>query len=296
MPKQTFRIGALVACATLAFTGGCDRQSSPTAPAEAVTHVLGWVVDPILRPLAGATVRVLDGRLTGTRTDSDAGGRFEVTSRESGPVKLEVSREGFKPKTYTAIWEDIDESGFQIRLELVEATEVPLDPGDYTVMFSFNLPTARDAGHLPPCAGFPADAAKRTFNATVTESPYPDLFDRLVTLEGPTVSRNAQFALAIGQRSVSFGEMENPITEEMPGFRYVNAQFGQRVPDEPVTVADGKVSVPATGFFQYCELYGPERSQQCQSNATPSTEWGRLSSVKFHACVSDDVWVVFTRR
>ena len=227
MTRQTFRIGALVACATLGFTGGCDRRSSPTAPA-AVTHVLGWVVDPILRPL--------------------------------------------------------------------EATEVPLDPGDYTVMFSFNLATARDAGRLPPCAGFPADAAKRTFNATVTESPYPDWYNRLVTLEGPTVSRNAQFALAIGQRSVSFGEMENPITEEMPGFRYLNAQFGPSVPDEPVTVADGKVSVPATGFFQYCELYGPERTQLCQANSTPSTEWGRLSSVKSHACVSDDVWVVFTRR
>ena len=198
MTSQTFRIGALVACATLGFTGGCDRRSSPTAPAEAVTHVLGWVVDPILRPL--------------------------------------------------------------------EATEVPLDPGDYTVMFSFHLPTARDAGRLPPCAGFPADAAKRTFNATVTESPYPDLFDRLVTLEGPTVSRNAQFGLAIGQRTVSFGEMENPITEEMSGFRYLNAQFGPRVPDEPVTVADGKVSGTSHRLFPIL------RAVWSRENATVSSQ------------------------
>jgi len=252
--------------------------------------VVGWVVDPVLEPLAGAAVRVADGRLVGTRTDTDARGRFEFTGSESGPVRLEVSRDGFKRTSYVVKWQPMVEgAGSQIRLESLEAQEVPLDPGNYTVAFSFDFASARDLGPLPACAGFPADAAKRTFNATVTQSPYPDWSDRLVTLEGPTVFANAQIGLAIGPRSVSFGQMENPFTEQMPGFRYLNAQFGPLVPDEPATVSDGKISVPATGFFQYCELFGPidmKRSEQCQHNATK----------EFHACVSDDVRLVFTRR
>lgn len=233
---------------------------------------------------------MLDGRLAGTQTSTDARGRFEFTGSESGSVRLETRREGFKPNTYTALWASSSGGGSQIRLESLEATGVPLDPGNYTLTFSFDLASARDLGSLPACQGFPAEAAKRTFNATVTESTDLNRFDTLVTVESPAVVAHSQLWLAIGSRSVSFGEMENAFTEQLSGFRYVNAQFGPLVPDEPVTVSGGTISVPATGFFQYCELYGPidlqHRSEQCQHNATK----------EFHACVSDNVRLVFTRR
>jgi len=291
MTTRTFRICAFAACATLGFAAACEHERSPTTPtAPSVgTHVVGWVVDPILRPVAGAAVRVLDGPLTGTRTDTDANGRFELRGTQFGPVKIEVSREGFKPALSTATW-TTSNGGAQIRLESLEGKEMALDPGDYTVKFSFNLASARNAGGtLPACAGFPSDLATRTFNATVTETPSPDRADRVVTLQGPTVFANEQLWLAIGPRSVSFGEMENPFTEQLPGFRYLNAQFGPLVPDESVTVSDRTISVPATGFFQYCELFGPidmHRGESCQYNATK----------EFHVCRSDDVRLVFTKR
>ena len=61
------------------------------------------------------------------------------------------------------------------------------------------------------------------------------------------------------------------------------------MPEKSVTVSERTTSVPATGFFQYCELFGPidmHRGENCQYNATK----------EFHVCMSDDVRLVFTKR
>ncbi len=241
------------------------------------------------RPVGGASVRVLDGPLTGTVADTDLAGFFELRSSLPGAVRLQVSRDGFKTTTYTAQWQGLFQGGgARIRLESIEPTEVPLDPGEYTLTISFDPATARDMGSLPACTGFPADASTRSFTATITASPNAE-FDRVVSIEGPTVFANSQVWLAIGGRSVAFHEMENPFTEEMPGFRYLNASF--RHVDEPVGVSETAISIPAQGFFHYCELSSPTRLgwEQCQHIPAEQT-------LKSHACLVDRAQLVFTRR
>ncbi len=291
MTKLTCRVGAVLACALFVVPLGCDRRSSPTEPPAtgANTHVQGLVADLVRRPLAGATVRVLDGPLVGTTVVSDVSGRFRLSSKEFGTVAFEIALDGFKTLTHRAQWQPTVNGAIDvIRLESLEGSRVPLDPGDYSVTISMDFATARDFGTLPPCAGFPRDLASRTFNATVTTEPH-GRFDRLLLLNSPTVFSNWLLGLLIGERFVGF-EIEAPLTEELSGFRYLNV-MGYAPTDEPAVVSETEITISFGALFQYCELTSPARRgwENCQH--VPAEQM-----VKFHACASNSARMVFTRR
>ena len=87
-----------------------------------------------------------------------------------------------------------------IRLESLEKPAFQLDPGDYTVTISMDPAAARDAGTLPPCAGFPSEMMSRTYKATIADSSH-SWSDKEVSLEGPTVFSNAEFGFLMGLNS-----------------------------------------------------------------------------------------------
>ena len=245
------------------------------------------VTDEVRRPLSDATIRVLDGPMAGTPTaTTDASGRFEFSSTTSGTVTLQVNRAGFKSAIHSTRWQPPSSGAIEvIRLESQELPAFQLEPGDYTVTISMDLAAARDLESLPPCAGFPSEMMSRTYEATIAKSSH-SAFDKVVSLEGPTVFSNFEFGFWTGTQFVGF-EIESPFTEELPGFRYLNI-FGYAPTGEPVTVSGPAVSIPFHALFQYCELNAPARRgwENCQHAAT----------VRFHACVSDSARMVFTRR
>jgi hypothetical protein len=292
MKDSCCRFGALCACVGILFAAACDRGSLPTEPSatggssQLQTHLIGWVIDPLHRPLTGATVRLIAGPGADQQTESDASGRFEFLNRGFGIVTLEVSRDGFKSATRSADWLPLmNGAGLRIRLESLEPSEVPLAPGEYILTISMDLATAGDFGRLPACAGFPAEAASRTYSATVAEDS-SSLFDRIVTIRGPTVFANPDLWLAIAGRFVTFHEMEYPFTDNISGFRYLNIQLNRS--DEPVTVSPSTTSVRATGLFQYCELTTPMRPggwENCQF----------FGAERAHTCHANTA-LVFTKR
>jgi hypothetical protein len=244
------------------------------------------VSDEVWRPLAGASVRVLDGPMHGVQVTSDGAGQFQLSGTGSGRVTLQVAADGFKPTTYTAQWRaPINRSIEVIRLESLNRPAWTLDPGDYTATISMDLSTAHDLGPLPPCAGFPADMASRTYNATITATPDAPI-DRMLSLQAPTVFSNSQVRLSIAERVIGF-EMEYPFTEEFPGFRYLNI-MGTAPTEDPVTVSDTAVSIPFSALFQYCELNSQTRLgwENCQ----------HAPAVRFHACSSNSARMVLTKR
>lgn len=275
------------ACASLFFVGGCERRSSPTAADGASRlHITGIIADRAERPLAGATVRVLDGPMGGTTVaTTNVSGRFELFGTAPGMVTLEINREGFKSTRYTTQWQAANSGGIEIiRLESLEVSPFELDPGEYTVTISIDPADARDFGPLPQCAGFPAEMMSRSFKATIAESSHHS-FDRAVTLNGPTVFSNSEFGLLLGSQFIGF-ELESPFTEEFPGYKYLNV-MGVAPTSEPASVSGGAVSVPFSAVFQYCELNAPARRgwENCQHAAT----------VRFHACGSNRARMTFTK-
>jgi hypothetical protein len=125
----------------------------------------------------------------------------------------------------------------------------------------------------------------RSYEATITDSSHA-WFDKAVLLHGPTVFSNGDFGLMVGSQFIGF-ELEFPLTEELPGFRYVNV-IGSAPTGEPATASDQSMSIPFHALFQYCELNAPARRgwENCQHAAT----------VRFHACASSTARMVFTRR
>lgn len=164
---------------------------------------------------------------------------------------------------------------------------VPLDPGDYTATISMDLSTAHDLGTVAACAGFPADMASRSYNATITA--VSGAYDRILSFQAPTVFSNAQVGLSRAERFIGF-EMDFPFTEEFTGFRYLNIMGGAPTPtQEPVTVSDTGVSIPIFALFQYCELQAQARRgwEDCQHAG---------GVVRFHACASSSARMVLSKR
>jgi hypothetical protein len=162
---------------------------------------------------------------------------------------------------------------------------VPLDPGDYTATISMDLSTAHDLGTIAPCAGFPADMASRSYDATITAGSGAD--DRILSFQAPTVFSNAKVGLSRAERFIRF-EMDFPFTEEFTGFRYLNI-IGEAPTQEPVTVSDTGVSIPFFALFQYCELQAQARLgwENCQHAG---------GVVRFQACSSSSARMVLSKR
>ena len=288
-PAGRIRALAAAVCVALVFVPACSSSSPTAAGSPNQNHIFASVTDRVRRPLAGASVRVLDGPMAGTTLRSNTAGRFEIYSTATGTVTLQVAHEGYKPSTHRTQWQPAIQGGIDvIRLESLDLSAIQLAPGAYTVTISMDRAAARDFGSLPPCASFPAELMSRDYDATMALSSHSGA-DRALSLEGPTVFSNSQLDLLIGNDSIAF-EMESPFTTELAGFRYLNI-LGFAPTDEPVTVSEAAITVPFNALFQYCELNSPAKRgwENCQHVAADQM-------VQFHACASNSARMVFTKR
>ncbi len=144
---------------------GCDSDRPwPTAPTAAnvanvanpappagATLMKGTVSDTGYRPLAGATVEVLDGPQAGLSTIADARGDFSMTGVFDEATRFRATAEGHITSIRTR----------QANGWLHFALEVPTPRinigGDYTLSFVANA----------TCTMLPDDMRSRTFTATI---------------------------------------------------------------------------------------------------------------------------------
>jgi hypothetical protein len=268
----TFLLTAVLLAAACTDRGPTTPTStSPLTGASGDTHVKGVVFDTLSRPLPGARVEVLDGPLAGQSTTADDSAAYVFTGNAGGAVRLRGSRDGFESQTISAVWQPRTSGQiFGIFLKTRESA-VPITPGSYTLTVRSDPSTAA-GNQRASCAGFPADLLRRTYEATITVSPFVRADDYfLVELSSPTMIKppgatcatNAAvpvvrgcFSFHVAGPFVGF-EIENgwgwDWVEEWPGFRYLTVE-GYAPTGEPATSNETSTTIPFAGTFDYCEL------------------------------------------
>ena len=289
-------IGVFATCGCVLFATGCGR--SPTAPDGGGTYLRFAVTDRVNRPLAGALVAVLDGPLAGTTKLTDDAGRFELTGTAVGTVTTRVSRDGFQTRTQALSWDPQPRPFYPpFWLDAVEPP-IGLDPGDYTLTIAIDLTTARNNGNAKaPCAGFPVELTSRRYRATIREESSPmSAYNRLVNSDDPTLPWHNMFAhtlfvFGVVGRFVGFGEWDEPIFEELPGFRHVRILIsgtGTAPTTEAATTDGSSVSISFSATFEYRQTKS-FTSRDCWHERAEEI-------VDYHSCSSDHATMVFTKR
>jgi Carboxypeptidase regulatory-like domain len=269
------RFLSIVCFALLATSCGGDSPlaapTSPTQPPLPVTprptpppappRVNGDVYDTASRRVAGATVEILDGPQAGASATTDDAGRFLFMGSFDDTVRFRVSKPGHVSKTQTSrVPCELCQRyiGFQLELELA-----PIDvSGRYTLSF-----TADSAA----CAGIPAIARSRSYNATVARHPtVPWVFDVSISdlsvlhgyeWEGMSISVAGNYVtMFVGNLHGSSGLIEQVSPDAYVGF---DGESGASVETSFSTV-----SMPFDGVIQYCQL--PTGSPSPTSSGTYS--------------------------
>ena len=184
---------------TLGFADCGDSlavPTSPTPPPALVTGpraaamvgepIKGTVYDSALRPLAGATVELLDGPQAGMSTATDAKGGFSLVATVDDQTRVRASKDGHVTAT-TTIRPSCERCNPRrwafLYLELLEPP-VPI-AGDYTLTFvadsaCTNLPVELRQRHyeatlVPSDLGWPATPAhsETSFKVTARGSDFP---------------------------------------------------------------------------------------------------------------------------
>ena len=123
--------------------------------------------------------------------------------------------------------------------------------------------------------------------ARIAEASPIYFYNRVVSTDDPTLRYHGLFGFGVAGRVVGF-EWDDSLTEEFPGFRYLN--IGGTAPTtEPAIAAGSSVSIPFYGSFAYCQLKSAGGYNHCSQ--VPAEQ-----IVDFHSCSSDHASMVFTKR
>lgn len=280
-------VGSLVTCGCVFLTVGCG--GSPTAPDDGVAVIRGEVTDRVGRPLEGALVAALDGRLAGNTVVTSASGRFELPGASGAPVTVRVSRDGFHTRTQALVPDSPDSRQrlyVPVWLETVQPP-IGLEPGDYTLTLAFDPAMARDYNSKAGCEGYPPDLASRSYSVTIVEAPTPTAaYDRWVKLDPePNPWRNV-FAFAVAGASVGLA-WDEMFFEELPGARYVRIGGAEHAV-EGATTLGASISLPFAAAFEYCQTRS-YTSRDCWQEPAEQI-------VTYRACWADQATMVFTKR
>ncbi len=171
----------LVAAQGLAGCGDSGSPSTPSAVAQAgstppslptpsVSRIWGYVLDTAFRPVADATVDVVDGPYGGLSATTDVAGRFELAGTFDQTTRFRAAKEGHIAATQA--W-NCSSSG-------------PCGAGGATPWLGFYLaviePNVDIAGDYTltviadsACATLPDEVRTRTYAARITPQSRPDL-------------------------------------------------------------------------------------------------------------------------
>lgn len=145
----------------------------PPAPSPAGFSVYGSVLDTLFRPIADATVEVIDGPARGASAVTDAQGFYELPGVFSDAITVRASKDGYVASTQTHSLSQPGASRLQFFLQL-NGPSVILT-GNYTLTFIAD----------PACTELPDVARTRTYQATIGSTPGATTFPTLSPVLAP---------------------------------------------------------------------------------------------------------------
>jgi hypothetical protein len=252
----------LLAVLVAAAAAGCGSESrSPAAPtaADRVSpappagrSVSGVVYDTAARPIASATVEVLDGPQAGMSTMSDGRGQFSMTGGFDESTRFRATADGHATsiRTLQPFCAQCPANWWVIFI-----LEVPDPPvsigGDYTLSFV--------AGAA--CTMLPDDMRSRAFTATIPETS-PALPDNpFFRVGGATfVEHSDAMSIGVAGSYVSFG-LDILVEQIAPNTFLV---FGGQAAGVVDTANPSTIVLPFDGSIDYCVTFAERgRYQDC---------------------------------
>jgi len=237
---------------------GCNAsQRSPVAPSpgpqpapqSAAIQVMGIVLDTAFRPLAGATVEVVDGTHAGTSTIANATGEFTFRRTFDDRTTFRASKDGYVSAAgvLTPTCASCNRSTRFLGFYLAPPAAPVEIAGDYTLTF-----TADSA-----CADLPNELRTRTYAAAITalsqqNAPANTIFN--VRVSGAQFYRDhVAFSIGVAGNVIAFefGGHGPYVVEQVAPNTYL--AFDGRA---EMTVGPSPVSTIATSFdssIEYCE-------------------------------------------
>ena len=265
-----------------AATPSAPSPPPPTLPVTQSTSVLvyGYVADTLLRPLAGATVEVLDGPQAGVVVTSIGTGQFSLSGTFDDTTRFRASKAGLVPATGTLAPKCATCSGRSLSFYLAVAAEPVSIAGDYTLTLTAD----------PACPSLPDDVRTRTYTATIVPAPWPNTPANSVLMA--TVSGGAFLpyynwfvvGVAGGDVGIELRGDGPSIIEDLGAHRYV--AFDGRADVRVAASVVSTITAPFDGSIDYCELksdIGPYYN--CGSGATANVQ-----------CTSKNHLLTLTRR
>ena len=253
---------------SLAVAACSDHQSvapAVTAPSPApspiplspVALISGLVFDTAYRPLAGATVDVVDGSpQAGTSTISDANGQFSLTGTFFETTTFRATKEGYvaatqawycnSPGTGICSGRSRPWLGFYLA---VLASPVNI-AGDYALTFIADTADAR-------CADLPNEVRTRTYAATITPGsrtniPANTFFNVTVSGASFLVNNGVYIGVAGDYLNIVLANDGPVLVEEVAPNRYLS--FGGSAAASVGTSAVSTISASFNGVIEYCGL------------------------------------------
>ena len=236
--------------------GGSYPGSLPLAPTPMPIvqnvpdlQLNGSVYDNVSRPIAGATVEILDGPQKGVSTTSDASGRFAFAGTFDDTIRFRASKLGHATVTRTSVVSVTNCAtcsryvGF-----LLEVSGTPIDAtGAYTMTFVAD-----------PTCSLPDSVRTRTYAASVSrDSTLNWLFHVSVlnasalhgySWEGPTIAVAGTFvSMGVGNAHGSPGLVEQVTADTSVGF---DGTAGADVTTPRLIT----MSAPFEGTIEACQL------------------------------------------
>jgi len=274
--------GALPAIIATALSAGlcacaADHTSLPTTPTAPTTvapaaagtiYVKGSVYDTVFRPLAGASVAVLDGPQSGLVTASDFRGEFAFAGIFDESTRFQASKSGYtlQVSKLSPLCERCNPPRW-----VNFALDVPAEPavvsGTYDVTFAVD----------PTCGSFPTESRERTHTATIPANargyfsvPVSGAFGAYPYIGGGISGNNVAFYME------GFAEQLSPNS-----FLIYNLIASATIESSPQVI-----DAVATGSVGYCELPAPSGTGiECYSQAA-----------MYNVCQRDNHRLTFTKR
>ena len=221
--------------------------TAPSAVGRPVSSELvhGSVFDTALRPLAGATVEVLDGPQAHTSKTTDALGQFSLSGTFDNATRFQARAEGYIPAI--AAVHPTSTSRQMVFYLVLTAPSVNMS-GDYTLTIT--------AGQT--CANLPDDARVRSYSASVTPHPSSPATYFEVRLSGApfleAFSREERAVIAVAGAEVAlwFGAEGQPaLVEQLSPTSYL--AFGGTA-SATVAAPDSSIATRFDGFIDYCVM------------------------------------------
>lgn len=226
-----------------------------TTSRNAVASISGFVLDSGFRPLAGASVVVIDGPQTGQSTTADASGQFSFSGTFDATIRFRAAKDGYVSATQP--WSCSVEScpGPNNARPWLGFYLAPVTP-PVNIAGDWRLTVVADSA----CTDLPTELRTRTYAVTIvpTGAETPAHRFTLVARGAPLLDGYNGFSIGVAGDYLGFflyGGHNPALTEQVGPNRYVSVSGVAAA--SVGTSGVSSISTLLDGWIEYCEVKSP---------------------------------------